>query len=69
MEKILFFDTGKVFDKPTLQYSASSDNEVLTLVGTDAIRVYKEIRRKELILLYGSYDKAPDFIKTNLAKL
>lgn len=68
MEKILFFSTTE-FEEPTLQYSGSNENEVRILVGIDAARMYVDIKRKELISTYGSWEKIPDFHKSKLSKL
>lgn len=68
MEKVLYFSMSE-FEEPTLQYSGSNENEVRTLVGESAKRMYIDIRKKELILIYGSWSQVPDFYKTKLSKI
>jgi len=68
MEKILFFSLV-AFDQPTLQYSGSSDNDVITLVGNDARMKYVEIEKKNLISTFKSWDLVPDYQKVRLAKI
>lgn len=68
MEKILFFSTTE-FESPILQYSGSNENDVRTLTGESAKRMYIDIRRKELIQIYGEWNKVPDFHKSKLSKL
>lgn len=68
MEKVLYFSTTE-FEEPTLQYSGSNENEVRTVYGESAKRMYIDIRKKELISVYGSWSQVPDFHKSKLSKL
>lgn len=68
MEKVLYFSIT-AFEEPTLQYSGSNEDEVRTLVGESAKRMYIDIRKKELILVYGSWSQVPDFHKTKLSRI
>jgi len=68
MERILFFSLTTL-DEPTLQYSGSNSDDVKTLVGDDAKRMYVDITKKNLIFQFGSWDKVPDYQKTRLTKI
>lgn len=68
MEKVLYFSVTE-FEEPVLQYSGSSDNNIITLTGDSAKRMYVDIQKKELILTFGSWNQVPDFHKTKLSKI
>jgi len=68
MEKILFFSLV-AFDQPTLQYSGSSDNDVITLVGQAAKEKYVEIEKQNLIHTFKIWEQVPDHQKVRLAKI
>lgn len=68
MEKVLFFSLND-FDEPILQYSGSNDDNVLTLVGEAAKRMYVDITKKNLIFQFGTWADVPDYQKTRLAKI
>jgi hypothetical protein len=68
MSKILFF-SQYAFDEPILQYSGSSEHDVRTLTGYNAIVKYVELRTFELTIQFGSPEKIPDNYKTSFAKM